>query len=101
MKPFLPPIVAALVVAAAAYAGYRNASAEARRGWELAPVLVAGHDLAAGAALTADEFAQRLMPTQFITSSAIKPESYSSVLGQKPRIDLKKGDPLLWSQFAK
>jgi len=46
-----------------------------------------------------DQLAQRMVPQQFVTSSVVRPESVSHVLGQKLMVPVQAGDPLLWSQF--
>ena len=46
-----------------------------------------------------DMVSQRSIPEQFITSSVVKPDSASYVIGQKVMVSLQAGDPLLWSQF--
>jgi pilus assembly protein CpaB len=42
---------------------------------------------------------QRSIPEQFVTSSVVKPDSSSYVVGQKVMVAVAAGDPLLWSQF--
>src|SRR5205085_2097514 len=49
--------------------------------------------------LAAGMVARRSIPEQFATSSVIRPDSSSTVLGQKLLVPVQKGDPLLWSQF--
>ncbi len=94
-------VAVALAVAAAGlgYADRRSAERSARKGWDLVPIVVAGADVDEGTTLTTDMIAQRPMPSQFVTPSVIKPENYSYVVGQKVLVNLKKGDPLLWTQF--
>jgi pilus assembly protein CpaB len=41
----------------------------------------------------------RPIPEQFVTSSVVKPDSASYIIGQKVLVPLQSGDPLLWSQF--
>jgi hypothetical protein len=39
------------------------------------------------------------MPARFVTSSIVKPDSASYILGQPLNVPVQKGDALLWSQF--
>ncbi len=97
-----PLFVAVALAVSAAFLGYldrRGAEKNARKGWDLVPIVVAGADVDEGTTLTTDMIAQRPMPSQFVTPSVIKPENYSYVVGQRVLVNLKKGDPLLWTQF--
>ncbi|MFO0594942.1 MAG: protein kinase [Myxococcaceae bacterium] len=73
----------------------KNAAAEEER----LPVVVAAHDLPAGTVVTADMLMQRQLPRQFATTSIVKPDALSYVLGQKLLVDVQAGDLVLWSQF--
>ncbi len=81
------------------YIGCRRAELQARRGWELVPIVVAAADVSANTAITIDLLAQRPMPSQFVTANIIGPQNYSLVVGHKVLIDLKKGEPLRWTQL--
>ena len=70
-----------------------------RAGWNLVPVVVANQDIAEGTPLSFDMVSQRPIPEQFVTSSVVKPDSASYVIGQKLTVPVQSGDPLLWSQF--
>jgi len=97
-----PLFVAVALAVSAAFLGYldrRGAEKNARKGWDLVPIVVAGVDVDEGTTLTTDMIGQRPMPSQFVTPSVIKPENYSYVVGQRVLVNLKKGDPLLWTQF--
>ncbi len=95
-----PVVIVVVVGLLAAYLGYSSGHRRAVRGWDLVPVVVAAQDIAVGQTLETDMIAQRPMPSQFVTPSIILPENYSHVVGQKVLVSLKKGDPILWSQFA-
>ncbi|MHB1845222.1 MAG: Flp pilus assembly protein CpaB [Deltaproteobacteria bacterium] len=95
-------IIAVVLGVGAALLGWvdlRSAEHSARKGWNLVPIIVASQDIDEGSTLTTDMVAQRPMPSQFVTPSVIKPENYSYVIGQKVLVNLKRGDPLLWTQF--
>lgn len=97
------PLLAAILLGVAAAFLYwldlRNAKQSAREGWELQPVVVASDDIDEGVTLTSEMVSQRGIPKQFVTSSVIQPENFNFVIGQKVLVALKRGDPLLWTQF--
>ncbi len=102
MKGRTPLVIAVVLGVGAALLGYidlREAQRSARRGWNLVPIIVASQDIDEGSTLTTDMVAQRPLPSQFVTPSVIKPENYNYVIGQKVLVNLKRGDPLLWTQF--
>ena len=72
---------------------------DARKGWNLVPVVVAAQDIAEDTIVTMEMISQRSIPEQFVTSSVVKPDSASYVVNQKVLVPLQAGDPLLWSQF--
>ncbi|MHB8419017.1 MAG: Flp pilus assembly protein CpaB [Myxococcales bacterium] len=97
-----PLLIAIILGVGAALLGYldrRNAEKNARKGWDLVPIIVAQQDIDEGMTLTTDMIAQMPMPSRFVTPSVIKPENYSYVVGQKVLVNLHRGDPLLWTQF--
>lgn len=77
----------------------KKAHADARKGWNLVPVVVAAVDLSENTVVTMDMISQRSIPEQFVTSSVVKPDSASYIVNQKVLVPLQAGDPLLWSQF--
>lgn len=81
------------------YSALMKEKADVRRGWNLVPVLVATVDLSEGTVVSMEHVAQRSVPEQFVTSSVVKPDSASYVLGQKVQVAVAAGDPLLWNQF--
>jgi Flp pilus assembly protein CpaB len=87
------------VVVALAYFDQRSADKRARMGWDLVPILVVSEDVPAGTVLTANQLRQRQMPSQFLTPGMLRPDSYKMVIGERVRINLTKGDLLLWSEF--
>ena len=83
-----------------AYASVKKMHADARRGWNLRPVVVAAVDLPAGATLSFDHLSQRSVPEQFITDSIVRPEQASQVVSQRLRIPIKAGDPVIWGHVG-
>ena len=77
----------------------RRAATDARKGWNLVPVVVAAVDIAEETVVTFEMISQRSIPEQFVTSSFVKPDSASYIVNQKVNVALQAGDPLLWSQF--
>ncbi|MFO0600752.1 MAG: Flp pilus assembly protein CpaB [Myxococcaceae bacterium] len=82
-----------------AFSALQKERADVRKGWNLVPVLVASVDLSEGTVVTMEQLSQRSVPEQFVTSSVVKPDSASYVIGQKIQVNVSAGDPLLWSQF--
>jgi Flp pilus assembly protein CpaB len=71
-----------------------------RAGWNLVPVVVANEDIAAGAEITFDAISQRPIPEQFVTSSVVRPDSASYIVGVRVITPLQAGDPVRWSDLA-
>ena len=97
--PLFIAIALALVAGAVAYLGIQREKARVRVGWNPIPVIVANQDIAEGSTLTYDMVSQRPIPEQFVTSSVVKPDSASYLIGQKVLVPVQAGDPMLWSQF--
>lgn len=97
------PLVVALVLGLLAgiihVSAVRKERADARKGWNVVPVVVAAQDIPEGTVISYDMISQRSVPEQFVTSSVVKPDSASYVVNQKVLVPLQAGDPLLWSQF--
>jgi len=72
---------------------------DVRKGWNLVPVVVSAVDLSEGTVVTMEHLSQRSIPEQFVTSSVVKPDSSSYIVGQKIMVAVAAGDPLQWSQF--
>ncbi len=70
-----------------------------RCGWDLVPVVVASVDLPAGTRVTFDMLSQRSVPEQFVTSSVVKSDSASLIVGQVIENAVAAGDPLRWVDF--
>jgi Flp pilus assembly protein CpaB len=77
----------------------KRAETNARKGWNLVPVVVAAVDISEDTVVTFDMISQRSVPEQFVTSSIVKPDSASYIVKQKVLVPIQAGDPLLWSQF--
>ncbi|MFZ5441788.1 MAG: Flp pilus assembly protein CpaB [Myxococcota bacterium] len=102
LKGKTPLLVAVVLAIAAFFIGWsslQKAHADARRGFNPVPVVVATTDISEGTVITLEMISQRSIPEQFVTASVIKPDSASYVVGQKVTVPLQAGDPLLWSQF--
>lgn len=69
-------------------------------GYNLVPVVVAAVDMPEGTLVTFDHISQRSVPEQFVTSSVVKPDSASYVVGQRLQNAVQAGDPLRWADFA-
>jgi pilus assembly protein CpaB len=97
--PLIIGIVLGLAAFVIAWSGIQRERVNIRKGFNLVPVVVANVDISEGTVVTMDMVSQRSIPEQFITSSVVKPDSASYVIGQKVMVALQAGDPLLWSQF--
>ena len=81
------------------YVWVKRSAANARKGWNLVPVVVAAVDITENTVVTMEMISQRSIPEQFVTASVVKPDSASYIVNQKVLVPLVAGDPLLWSQF--
>ncbi len=93
-------IAGGFVVIAAGLVYVKKEAASVRHGWNPVTALVAMNDLSPGATVTTDMIGSRAFPEQFITTSVIRPESTSSILGLRLRAPLQKGDPLRWTDIS-
>ncbi len=97
------PLIIAMVLGVLAgllsYTAVKKASADARKGFVPVPVVVAAQDIAEGTVITYDLLSQRGMPEQFVTTSVVKPDNASYVIGQRVLVPIQAGDPILWTQF--
>jgi Flp pilus assembly protein CpaB len=91
--------VSLLLVGVGGSVWLKKKAVDVRRGWNLLPVVVATQDIPEGTVVTFDHLAQRSVPEQFVTSSAIKPDSASYIVNQRILVPVQAGDMLLWSQF--
>jgi pilus assembly protein CpaB len=60
-------------------------------------VLVAADDLPAGTVITVDKLSQRTLPSEFVTRSLVRPDAASYLVGQRTRLPIVAGEPLLWT----
>jgi pilus assembly protein CpaB len=97
--PLVVGLVLGLIAFVTGWSGLQKARSDVRKGWNLTPVVVASVDVSEGTVMTMEMVSQRSIPEQFVTSSVIKPDSASYVIGQKVMVALQAGDPLMWSQF--
>ncbi|MGC4120967.1 MAG: Flp pilus assembly protein CpaB [Myxococcales bacterium] len=97
--PLLIAIVLGILAGVVAYLGLQREKKIVRAGWNLVPVIVASQDIPEGTTVTFEMLSQRPIPEQFVTSSVVKPDSASYVVGQKVLVPVQAGDAMLWSQF--
>ncbi len=102
MKSRAPLFIAVIlgVLAALLYwVDLSHAKKAASAGWDLKAVVVATDDIDEGTVLDTSMVAQRRIPSQFVTASVIPPDQVGFAVGQKVMVSIKRGDPLLWTQF--
>ena len=97
--PLIIGLTLAVLAFVVSWVGMQKQRADARKGWNLVPVVVAAVDLSEGQVVTMEMISQRSVPEQFVSASVVKPDSATYVVGQKVMVSLQAGDPLLWSQF--
>lgn len=68
---------------------------EARAGHTMVKVVVANRDVARGEPIGADNFAVRELPAEYLHASAVRPEQFPELAGQRMGAPLKRGEPLL------
>lgn len=89
-------LVILLFEAGVGYAYARYQGRQVRRGWNLVPVTGLAIDVPGGT-LNPGSIKTMSIPEQFSTSSVVKPDSASSVLGKEVSGPLLKNAPLRWS----
>ncbi|MFO0594129.1 MAG: SAF domain-containing protein [Myxococcaceae bacterium] len=92
----------ALILCLGSAGGYfwvKKSYADARKGWNLVPVVVAAVDISEKTTVTMEMISQRSIPEQFVTSSIVKPDSASYIVNQKVLVPIQAGDPLRWTDF--
>ncbi|MCL2012133.1 MAG: Flp pilus assembly protein CpaB [Cystobacterineae bacterium] len=98
------PLVLAFCLAAfagvLAFTAIKNQEQAVTKGWALKRVLVVNEDVAEGTEITEDMLQPREMPERFISPSNIGIDSRNLIQGHKILVDVKAGDPLLWTQFS-
>lgn len=82
------------------YSAVKKSEAEARRGWNLVPLVVAAVDIPQGETLTFDMISQRSIPEQFAPREAVRPDEVSRAVNQKTAAPLLAGDLLFWSALC-
>ncbi|MFP2928684.1 SAF domain-containing protein [Pyxidicoccus sp. 3LG] len=92
-------VVASLVLGLVGYVWVNKRATDARKGWNLVPVVVAAQDLEEGTLITFEMLSQRSVPEQFVTSSVVKPDSASYIVNQRTKVPVQAGDPMLWTHF--
>lgn len=97
-------LVAAVITAFAVFVVAIFVIADARRdvreGWNLIPVIVFAQDLPAGTVITFDHISQRSLPEQFVTTSWMKPDEVTALVGREINADVVAGDPAAWQLLA-
>lgn len=97
--PLAIALLLGVIAFAVSYSAIKRSEARAREGWNLVPVVVAAVDLSEGHVVAVDELQVRHIPEKFATSSIVRPDSASYLLGQSILVPVQAGDPLLWTQF--
>jgi pilus assembly protein CpaB len=99
--PLLVAIGLALIAGAVAVTAIEAKRKEVTAGWTTIPVIVANDDISAGTELNLDLVAKREIPETFVTTSNVlfKESAINQLMGQKLMVDVKKGEPILWTQF--
>jgi pilus assembly protein CpaB len=97
--PLLIAIILGVLAGAFAFTAIKRKEKEVKSGWNLVPVIVSNQDIPEGTVVTYEMISQRPIPEQFVTSSVVKPDSASYIVGQKILVPVQTGDTLLWSQF--
>jgi pilus assembly protein CpaB len=97
--PLLIAVILGVLAGAVAFSAIKRKESEVKAGWNLVPVIVANQVIAEGTVVTHEMVSQRPIPEQFVTSSVVKPDSASYIVGQRVLVPLQVGDALLWSQF--
>lgn len=69
-------------------------------GYEMRDVLVAAADVPRGAEVTERVVDVRGFPAKFIHPQALSPKDRDIILGQRAVLNIKKGQPLLWSDIG-
>lgn len=102
--PLLLALALGALSGATAWAAMRARDRKIRDRWQTTHVLCARRDIQEGAELLESMIAVKEFPAQFITASFIQAEEDGTIrqdspVGQRVRVPLKAGDPLLLSHF--
>lgn len=81
------------------YLDGRVADLEQRNRQEMARVVVAKFDLAAGTRIQHDAVAVREIPRDWVHAAAVTPEDFERIDGATLAFNARGGDALMWSQF--
>ena len=65
--------VIGLIGGAVAFSAVEKAKNDARKGWNLVPIVVAAVDISENTVVAMEMISQRSVPEQFVTSSVVKP----------------------------
>jgi Flp pilus assembly protein CpaB len=79
------------------YSSLKGRELEARRGWNLVPVVVASVDLTPGQPIVFDVISQRSIPEQFVTDDMVPPDAVTKIVNTTLAAPLAQGDVLLWN----
>jgi len=97
--PFLLAILLAVLAGGMSYSALNKKVAEITQGWQLRVILVAAIDLPEGTELSSEHLRVAEIPEKFVTDSVITPENKERILSHKITINLRAGDPLMWSHL--
>jgi Flp pilus assembly protein CpaB len=81
------------------YLAVKRTSVTVRAGWSLTPVVVAAKRLEPGELVPLQSMSQRSVPEVLVTSSMVKPEAASTLVGQPVLVAVEAGEPLRWAFF--
>ena len=73
--------------------------AEINRGLEPVAIVVAGKNIPANKAITAEMLARRQVPKNFVHANTIYPEEIGLIINMEVLVPIRKGDPILWQDL--
>ena len=97
--PLIIAIVLSILAGVMSWTALKRKESEITKGWKLKKVLVARMDLPEGTEVTSDSLRVAEIPEKFVTDSVILPSGKRDIIGNKISINLKSGDPLMWSHI--
>jgi hypothetical protein len=93
-------LVLLVLVAGLAVVWANKRAADAKRGWNLVPVVKATRDLKPGTVLTRADVEPGELPEQFATATLVQPVDLARVLGKPLTMSLERGDTLWHAHVA-
>lgn len=93
-------VVVGLFLGIIHYSKTRRDELEARRGWDLVPVVIAATDIKRGQLLTFDRISQRAIPEQFVSEDLVKSDDVARAVNRPAANDLREGDLVYWGAIC-